>query len=162
LLCPLILPNRFATQGSRIDDKPSAVKKSCLIQESFSINESYCRHAIESPQGSSYTFYSWERRSFSGPPSVPPSKKVSSTDILGTLVPYASAELHCTGEVIYVNNIPEPHSMLHSAFVILDCCHCRVTAVDKTKAVTIPGVVRVFLHHDLLPIGGGVTNLDLW
>ncbi len=87
-------------------------------------------------------------------PSLPSSKKASSTDTLGTPVPHASAELHCTGEAIYVDDIPEPKGMLHSALIISDRCHCRVTAVDKTKALTIPGVVGVFLHDDLSAIGG--------
>jgi len=86
--------------------------------------------------------------------SLPISMKASEGDALGITSHHVSAELHCTGEAIYVDDIPTPPGLLHSALILSNRCNCRFTTVDKGKALLIPDVVGIFLYEDLIAIGG--------
>lgn len=83
------------------------------------------------------------------------SKKASSkVDKLGIPASHASGELHCSGEAIYVDDIPKPEKMLHASLVISDRCNVRLKSTNKKKALEIPGVVNIFFYNDLAALGG--------
>ena len=87
-------------------------------------------------------------------PTLPSPKAASKGDALGIPTHHASAELHCTGEALYVDDIPKPPSMLFSALVTSDRCNCKIVTVDKARALHILKVVAVITYEDLKAIGG--------
>ena len=56
---------------------------------------------------------------------------------------------HCTGEAIYVDDLPAPHGMLYGMIVPSAHAHARVLRRDKTRALQIPGVVDVLFADDV-------------
>ena len=53
------------------------------------------------------------------------------------------ARLQCTGEAIYVNDIPEIPGELHAAFVYSTIANCDLDTVDPTEALAMPGSTEV-------------------
>ena len=49
------------------------------------------------------------------------------------------ARLQCTGEAIYINDIPEIPGELHAAFVYSTMANCDLDTVDPTEALAMPG-----------------------
>ena len=49
------------------------------------------------------------------------------------------ARLQCTGEAIYINDIPEIPGELHAAFVYSTIANCDLDTVDPTEALAMPG-----------------------
>ena len=52
------------------------------------------------------------------------------------------ARLQCTGEAIYVNDIPEIPGELHAAFVYSTIANCDLDTVDPTEALAMPGTTE--------------------
>lgn len=73
---------------------------------------------------------------------------------IGAPSTHASAAMHCSGEAIYVDDIPKPARMLHAVLLLSDRANCRLMGVDKTAALDIEGVVDVVMYEDLKNIGG--------
>ena len=67
---------------------------------------------------------------------------------------HQSGKYHCTGEAVYVDDIPEPENMLHSALILSNRSCGSLLSVDKTKALEMKGVVGVYTYSDLKDIGG--------
>src|SRR5436189_3950118 len=55
-----------------------------------------------------------------------------------------------TGKATFVDDIKLPH-MLYAAILRSTHAHARVTALDTSRALAIPGVVAVFTWHNVAP-----------
>lgn len=53
-----------------------------------------------------------------------------------------------TGRATYVDDIKLPH-MLHAAILRSPRAHARISSIDTSKALALPGVVKVFTFQDL-------------
>uniref|UniRef100_A0A7S4RBL2 Xanthine dehydrogenase n=2 Tax=Ditylum brightwellii TaxID=49249 RepID=A0A7S4RBL2_9STRA len=78
----------------------------------------------------------------------------TSSNSLGKPLPHASAPFHCTGEAIYVDDIPTPPSTLHAFLLLATECDVTLKSINKEAALKIPGVVDVYTHDDLVKLGG--------
>ena len=56
-----------------------------------------------------------------------------------------------TGQATFADDIKLPH-MLHAAILRSPHAHARLTAIDATRALAIPGVVTVFTFQDIAPL----------
>ena len=56
-----------------------------------------------------------------------------------------------TGQATFTDDIKLPH-MLHAAILRSPHAHARLTAIDATRALAIPGVVAVFTFQDIAPL----------
>lgn len=63
--------------------------------------------------------------------------------------PHESAQLHVSGEAVYVDDIPELNGTLHCAPGTSMQAHARITRIDLTAVRTAPGVVAVFTAQDI-------------
>lgn len=59
------------------------------------------------------------------------------------------AEIQCTGETQYVNDIPKFQNELHAAFVLGDKVNGRIVNIDASAALKIKGVVAFFGAKDI-------------
>jgi xanthine dehydrogenase large subunit len=64
-------------------------------------------------------------------------------------VPHDSAELHVTGEALYVDDLPEPRDLLHACIRLSDRAHARIVRLDAGPARAAPGVAAVLTAEDL-------------
>src|SRR5438876_2644924 len=55
-----------------------------------------------------------------------------------------------TGKATFVDDIKLPH-MLYAAMLRSTHAHARITAIDTSQALAIPGVVAVFTWRDVAP-----------
>lgn len=58
-------------------------------------------------------------------------------------------DVQCTGEAQYVNDIPKYQRELHAAFVLGEKVHGRITNIDASEALKIPGVVAFYGAKDI-------------
>jgi aerobic carbon-monoxide dehydrogenase large subunit len=56
-----------------------------------------------------------------------------------------------TGKATFTDDIKLPH-MLHAAILRSPHAHARLTAIDATRALAVPGVVAVFTFRDIAPL----------
>ncbi|WP_380779916.1 xanthine dehydrogenase molybdopterin binding subunit [Sphingomonas sp. R86520] len=63
--------------------------------------------------------------------------------------PHDSARLHVSGAALYVDDVAEPHGMLHLAFGQSTEAHAGITAIDLAAVRAAPGVVAVFTAADI-------------
>ena len=68
---------------------------------------------------------------------------------VGKPVPHKSAELHCTGEAVYVDDIPKTTDELYLGLVMSKKVHARILDIDATKALEIDGVADFMCYKDL-------------
>ena len=68
---------------------------------------------------------------------------------VGKPVPHKSAELHCTGEAVYVDDIPKTIDELYLGLVMSKKVHARILDIDATKALEMDGVVDFMCYKDL-------------
>lgn len=64
-------------------------------------------------------------------------------------VPHDSAELHVTGEAVYVDDLPEPRDLLHAYVRLSERAHARLTRLDTSAVAASPGVAAVLTARDL-------------
>jgi len=64
-------------------------------------------------------------------------------------LPHDSAELHVTGEAIYVDDLPEPRDLLHAYVRLSERAHARVKRLDTAAVAASPGVAAVMTARDL-------------
>lgn len=75
------------------------------------------------------------------------------------------ADIQCTGEAQYVNDIPKYQNELHAAFVLGDKVNGRIINIDASEALKIPGVVAFYGAKDIpgfnnfMPLGFKAFNL---
>lgn len=59
------------------------------------------------------------------------------------------AEIQCTGEAQYINDIPKYQNELHAAFVLGDKVNGRIVNIDASEALKIAGVVAFYGAKDI-------------
>src|SRR6185312_3362204 len=62
-------------------------------------------------------------------------------------------EAKVRGLTRYVGDLPL-HGLLHARLVLAAEAHARITRIDKTEALAVPGVVAVLTADDLPIVGG--------
>ena len=70
-------------------------------------------------------------------------------DAAGKPYPHQSAELHTTGEAVYIADMPLPTGTLHAWLILSEKPHANIKAIDTTAAMEVPGVVSVHLARDI-------------
>uniref|UniRef100_A0A7S2YF81 Xanthine dehydrogenase n=1 Tax=Entomoneis paludosa TaxID=265537 RepID=A0A7S2YF81_9STRA len=73
---------------------------------------------------------------------------------VGKAVTHQSGPLHCTGEALYVDDIPTPPATLHASLVLSKECGRVFKSVAAEDALAVPGVAGFFSHQDLVALGG--------
>jgi len=68
---------------------------------------------------------------------------------VGTSVKHAAADLHCTGEAQYTDDIPNPSDGLYSSLVLSSKPHARIVSVDASAALALPGVEAYIDQSDV-------------
>jgi xanthine dehydrogenase large subunit len=70
--------------------------------------------------------------------------------IVGQEIPHEAAALHVTGRALYTDDLAvRSHAILHAYPVQAPHAHARVTRLDTTPALDVPGVVRVLTADDV-------------
>lgn len=64
-------------------------------------------------------------------------------------VPKLEANIQCTGEAQYINDIPKHQKELHAAFVLGDKVNGTIVNIDASEALKIPGVVAFYGAKDI-------------
>lgn len=67
----------------------------------------------------------------------------------GESVPNPFARDIVTGHARYATDVPPPQGMLHLKVLRSPHAHAKITAIDKSKAMAVPGVVEVFTWEDV-------------
>ena len=67
----------------------------------------------------------------------------------GVSRPHESARAQVAGAANYIDDIPEIRGTLHAAPVLSSVAHGRLTGVDASAALAMPGVRDVILHRDI-------------
>ena len=93
-------------------------------------------------------------RSARNPPAETIAKTATDKDAVGKASHHASGPLHCTGEALYVDDIPLPPATLHAQLVLATKCNAVLKSIDASPALSIPGVVAVYTYTDLKKLGG--------
>lgn len=70
-------------------------------------------------------------------------------DAAGKPYPHQSADLHTTGEAIYVADMPLPIDALHAWLVLSEKPHAKIKSIDTSPAFEVPGVISVHLARDI-------------
>ena len=90
--------------------------------------------------------------------SLPPADLNSETAKMaaevGKPATHMSGPLHCTGEAVYVDDIPLPPGTLQAYLVQAKQCGVTFESLDSAPALAIPGVVAVYGYDDLIKVGG--------
>lgn len=73
-------------------------------------------------------------------------RQTSPNDYIGVPVDHISAERHCTGASIYTADLDAP---LHAVFIQSTKAHAKILDINASKALALPGVVRVFTYKDV-------------
>lgn len=73
---------------------------------------------------------------------------------VGKPAAHLSGPLHCTGEALYTDDIPQPPQTLHASLVLAKQCGCILESVDSEMALAIEGVEGVYFAADVAAIGG--------
>ena len=70
--------------------------------------------------------------------------------VVGQEIPHEAASLHVTGEALYTDDLAvRTHGILHAHPVQAPHAHARVTRLDTSPALKVPGVVRVLTADDV-------------
>lgn len=70
-------------------------------------------------------------------------------EVVGTQTPHASGLKHCTGEAVYLDDLPAFGSELYAGLVLSDRAHARILKVDTSEALHMPGVTAWVDHTDI-------------
>jgi len=68
---------------------------------------------------------------------------------VGQSIPHDSAHLHVSGRAAYVDDIIEPHNLLHVAIGVSEKAHAHIMAVDLAAVRAAPGVVAILSAADI-------------
>ncbi len=80
---------------------------------------------------------------------------------VGQALPHESAALHVTGHALYTDDlVHRTHDVLHAHPVCSPHAHARVTRLDTTPALEVPGVVRVLTAADVPGINDAGVKHD--
>ncbi|XP_048248710.1 indole-3-acetaldehyde oxidase-like isoform X1 [Haliotis rufescens] len=64
-------------------------------------------------------------------------------------MPKLTAPLQASGEAVYVDDLPVMKNQLYGSFVLTSVAKGKVIDIDATKALNMPGVVRLFTAKDI-------------
>ncbi|XP_067673741.1 uncharacterized protein [Haliotis asinina] len=64
-------------------------------------------------------------------------------------MPKLTAPLQASGEAVYVDDLPAMKNQLYGAFVLTTVASGKLVDIDATKALSIPGVVKLFTAKDI-------------
>ena len=62
---------------------------------------------------------------------------------------HESAMKHIDGSAVYIDDMPELPRTLHAALVLSPIAHGKLNGIDPTKALAMPGVVKVISAKDI-------------
>ena len=68
---------------------------------------------------------------------------------VGKTIPHDSAVGHVTGQAPYIDDLPAMVGELHAGFVPSPIACGKLTRIDASAALAIPGVVAVYTHEDV-------------
>lgn len=86
----------------------------------------------------------------SGPITQPPITVPPVTVPLGEATPHESARAHVTGQAMYTGDLPwKMDGVLHAWPLQAPHAHARITRLDTSGALAVPGVVRVLTAADV-------------
>ena len=72
-----------------------------------------------------------------------------------------SALKHLTGKAVYIDDMPDLPRTMHAALVLSPIAHGTLNGIDASKALALPGVIKVITasdipgHNDVAPILSG-------
>ena len=72
-----------------------------------------------------------------------------------------SAIKHVEGTAIYIDDMPDLPRTMHAALVLSPIAHGTLNAIDRSKALALPGVIKIITakdvpgHNDVAPILSG-------
>jgi xanthine dehydrogenase/oxidase len=69
--------------------------------------------------------------------------------ILGKASPHVAAMQQCTGQAQYTDDIPVQKNELYGCLVLSTKAHAKITSVDYSPAMELPGVVEYVDHTDM-------------
>ncbi|TPG14958.1 xanthine dehydrogenase molybdopterin binding subunit [Pedococcus bigeumensis] len=70
--------------------------------------------------------------------------------VVGQEIPHEAAALHVTGDALYTDDLAvRTHGILHAHPVQAPHAHARITRLDTSPALAVPGVVRVLTVDDV-------------
>lgn len=64
-------------------------------------------------------------------------------------LPHDSAAKQVTGEALYIDDLPEPGNLLHTALGLSDRVHAELIQIDISEALEMPGVVTILTSEDI-------------
>jgi xanthine dehydrogenase/oxidase len=118
-------------------------------------------------ESGTYNFLSAKKPNFSGVQKYPepkvakgleeqilPPVKDSKAGEVGKAAAHQSGPLHCTGEALYTDDIPQPPGTLQAALILSGECGAVFEALDVNPALATLGVVGVYSFKDLAILGG--------
>jgi xanthine dehydrogenase large subunit len=80
---------------------------------------------------------------------------------VGIAVPHESAALHVTGEALYTDDlVARTKDVLHAYPVQVPHAHARISSIDASQALAVPGVVRVLTGADVPGLNDAGTKGD--
>ncbi|ESO05727.1 hypothetical protein HELRODRAFT_77403 [Helobdella robusta] len=76
-------------------------------------------------------------------------KQVGGLSIVGQPVMHSSALKHCTGEAVYVDDMPRYKDELFLSFVLSTKAHAKILEIDYSEVLKCDGVAGVMEFHDV-------------
>ncbi|MFC6706415.1 xanthine dehydrogenase molybdopterin binding subunit [Flexivirga alba] len=81
--------------------------------------------------------------------------------VVGETIPHESSALHVTGKALYTDDlVGRTKDVLHAYPVRVDQAHAKVTRLDTSQALTVPGVVRVLTGDDVPGVNDAGVHHD--
>jgi xanthine dehydrogenase large subunit len=68
---------------------------------------------------------------------------------VGVSVPHDSASKHVSGQALYIDDMPEPAGLLHAFLGLSPHAHARITSIDLSAVLAVPGVAAVMTAKDV-------------
>lgn len=68
---------------------------------------------------------------------------------VGKQLPHSSGLKHCTGEAIYLDDMPPFGNELYAALVLSEKAHAKIRGIDVEEALDMPGVRHWVDHRDI-------------
>jgi xanthine dehydrogenase/oxidase len=87
-------------------------------------------------------------------PKMETSQAAAAAGAVGKSSPHMSGSLHCTGEALYTDDIPQTPGTLQASLILSNECGGVLEALDIELARGVPGVVGVYTAEDIKLLGG--------
>lgn len=76
-------------------------------------------------------------------------ERIDSKSPLNKRIPKIEADIQCSGEAQYINDLPKQVNELYAAFVLGTEVNAKILNFDPSHALSIPGVVQFFSAKDI-------------